>query len=282
MSRTISYIVIILSVMMLMASCSTTRRGVPVAVSDTPGHAAAVQPSVPDGRDLLHPRSKALVSEARSWLGTPYKYGGEDHSGVDCSGLVMQVYKNVLDIKMPRSSGEQRDFCSLTAVASLIPGDLLFYATGKDKERVSHVGIYIGGGKMIHASASRGVVESDISEQYFVNRFAGAGFVDRYHAMLKPSKPTKPSKPERTAPRPVDVGVELASTPQPAVEEKTPERTQPEPEAAQVAVAATTALAVTTPITSTVETTASQPTAEPSVEDARNAVLGSIIERKLK
>lgn len=269
MSRLLSHIIAFLSVMMLMVSCSTSRRGVPVAVSNQKGpkHAELSVPPL----DGLHPSSKALVSEASGWLGTPYKYGGEDHDGVDCSGLVMKVYNKVLDIKLPRSSSEQRDYCSPVSVGSLIPGDLLFFATGKSADKVSHVGIFIGEGKMIHASASRGVIVSDISENYYVSKFTCAGSVDSYHAMLQ-SAPTAPAAPEtQPLPQPLSEpkpeAVEVAAA-VPAVAEPI----QPEP------VADVNGAAKVEVVSSSAE---AAKVTEPTPADARAAVLNAIIERKL-
>lgn len=138
--------------------------------------------------DMQHtastPQAAALLKEARSWLGTPYKYGGNDRKGVDCSGLVLQIYKAALGIPLPRSSREQRDYCTSISKSNLIPGDLIFFATGKDRKKISHVGIFIGESRMIHASASKGVILSDISAPYYTRTYVGSGMVDKYHAMI--------------------------------------------------------------------------------------------------
>ena len=120
---------------------------------------------------------KAIVKEANKWLGTPYKYAGESRNGTDCSGMVMTIYKDVCGIKLPRNSAKQADFCKKIKKKDLRPGDLLFFATGKDKKKVSHVGIYIGDDKMIHASTSRGVVINKITEQYYEKTFISCGKV---------------------------------------------------------------------------------------------------------
>ena len=120
---------------------------------------------------------KAIVKEANKWLGTPYKYAGESRNGTDCSGMVMTIYKDVCGIKLPRNSAKQADFCEKIKKKNLRPGDLLFFATGKDKKKVSHVGIYIGDDKMIHASTSRGVVINKITEQYYEKTFISCGKV---------------------------------------------------------------------------------------------------------
>ena len=145
------------------------------------------------GTSATHSRS-AIVKEAHKWLGTKYKYGGIDHSGVDCSGMVMRVYDKAAGVKLPRSSAQQREFCKSIRRKDLAAGDLLFFATGRDKTRVSHVGIYIGDGKMIHASASKGVITSSLNEKYYVNKYHSSGRVTA-SAKLSPRK-----RPATTAP----------------------------------------------------------------------------------
>jgi len=122
---------------------------------------------------------RKLVEEAMTWLGTPYRYGGQDYSGTDCSGLTMKVYHKALGIKIPRNSAEQQRFCKSINRKSLNAGDLLFFCTGRDKTRVSHVGLYIGDGRFIHSSASRGVIISHIDERYYATKYHSSGFVRR-------------------------------------------------------------------------------------------------------
>lgn len=120
-------------------------------------------------------KEKELIKEAKKWLGTKYKYGGHSKSGTDCSGFVMEVYKSVYDFKLPRSSREQQEFCKKIKKSQLKIGDLVFFATGKKKGKVSHVGIYIGDGQFIHASSSKGVVISDLDQSYYVRTYHSSG-----------------------------------------------------------------------------------------------------------
>lgn len=222
----------------------------------------------------LAPHSEALLSEARTWLGVPYKFGGNDRKGVDCSGLVLQVYKDALGIPLPRNSREQSNYCTSIAKGNLIPGDLIFFATGKDRDRVSHVGIFIGDNLMIHASASKGVILSDITAPYYSRTYAGSGIVEQYHAMLdnqvrkpgknrKPTKPTKPTKPSKDKKSPSMEGpvINIPRTEATAGYTLTPVESLPQravqPADTTVTNAETTVSAETTvEITSTAETTA--------------------------
>jgi len=121
------------------------------------------------------PQIGALIEEASRWLGVPYRYAGNDKKGVDCSGLTSQVYLRTLNVKMPRSSREQQQWCINIKKENLQPGDLVFFATGSNRNRVSHVGIYIGNGDIIHASSSRGVIVSNLGEKYYHNRYHSSG-----------------------------------------------------------------------------------------------------------
>lgn len=143
----------------------------------------------------LYGDEKLLVDEALTWLGTRYKYGGKDYNGTDCSGLTMQVYMKALGIALPRSSREQQQFCKSIHKSKLNAGDLVFFCTGRDKTRVSHVGLYIGNGQIIHSSASRGVIISRLEEKYYTSTYHSSGHVQRKTS----SKPVKKIKPEKPA-----------------------------------------------------------------------------------
>lgn len=128
-------------------------------------------------KKLTPAQERELVKEAKKWLGTKYRYGGHSRSGTDCSGMIMEVYKKVCDVKLPRSSREQRDFCKNIKRNDLRKGDLVFFSTGKSKSTVSHVGLYIGDGEIIHASSSRGVMVSRLDERYFQRAYHSSGRV---------------------------------------------------------------------------------------------------------
>ena len=121
---------------------------------------------------------KKIVDEAMTWKGTPYGYGRAD-KGVasDCSGMVMSVYEKVTGVKLPRNSAKQSEFCHGIRKKDVKIGDLVFFATGSDPDRISHVGIMIDDRNFIHASTSKGVVVSDATQPYYVRTFKGYGRV---------------------------------------------------------------------------------------------------------
>lgn len=119
----------------------------------------------------------ALVSEARTWIGTPYKYGGHSRDGADCSGFLMEVFKNAIDVTIPRTTREQRDDCLYVDRDNISVGDILFFSSNNSTGKIAHVGMYVGDGRMIHASSSRGVVEDNLDVNYYVQHFQSIGRV---------------------------------------------------------------------------------------------------------
>lgn len=114
-----------------------------------------------------------LVKTARKYIGVPYRWGGESVSGgFDCSGLTMVVYK-LNGLNLPRNSRSQFAHGKFVAKKDLMPGDLVFFATGRPKI-VSHVGIYIGSGKFIHAPGrGKKVMIANLNNKYFVKTYMG-------------------------------------------------------------------------------------------------------------
>ncbi|MDE6548785.1 MAG: C40 family peptidase [Muribaculaceae bacterium] len=130
-----------------------------------------------DGKNLPISNNK-IVNEAYTWIGTPYGYAkAEKGKACDCSGMVMSVYEKVTGVKLPRNSAQQQDFCKKLKKNDVRPGDLCFFATGKDPDKTSHVGIMVDDNNFIHSSTSKGVVVSDITQPYWIKTFTGFGRV---------------------------------------------------------------------------------------------------------
>lgn len=122
--------------------------------------------------------NKRLYAELKEWLGTPYKYAASDKGrGTDCSGMVMMVYKTVFDIKLERNSAKifERN-CKRIGKDKLREADLVFFNNGKS-DRITHVGIYLKDGYFVHASSSRGVIVSHLTERYYTTHYQCAGRV---------------------------------------------------------------------------------------------------------
>lgn len=114
-----------------------------------------------------------VISSAESKLGSTYVYGDTGKEGYDCSGLVYSIYNDELGISIPRSSVSQSTFGKQVSKSDLQEGDLVFFNTTGNG--VSHVGIYVGDGKFIHASSGQGkVMTSSLTEDYYQDRYVNA------------------------------------------------------------------------------------------------------------
>jgi len=115
-----------------------------------------------------------LVRTAKSFVGVPYKWGGvSEKKGFDCSGLAMAVYK-LNGLNLPRTSFQQYAAGAYIEREKLAKGDLVFFNTTGGRH-VSHVGIYVGADRFIHAPGRGKVVKmSTLASRYFSRRYAGA------------------------------------------------------------------------------------------------------------
>jgi len=109
-------------------------------------------------------------------LGKPYVWGAQGPNSFDCSGLIYYVYKNAANITLPRTSVEQSKFGTTVSKSNLKAGDLVFFDTnGPNNGAVSHVGIYAGGGQLIHASSSnKKIVKVNMETSYWNNTYVVA------------------------------------------------------------------------------------------------------------
>ena len=112
-----------------------------------------------------------LIAFLENWYGTPYKYGGDKRTGVDCSAFTCLMMDTVYNVSLPRTSREQYAAGKRIAKSDLAQGDLVFFNTTGG---ISHVGVYLNNSKFIHASTSSGVMISDLEDAYFKKRYVGA------------------------------------------------------------------------------------------------------------
>jgi hypothetical protein len=118
-------------------------------------------------------RGEDIVSTARGALGVMYQWGGTSMSGFDCSGLVSWAYAQH-GIELPRTTYNQINVGASVPPNKLRPGDLVFFDTDRSKSGPDHVGIYIGGGKFIHAARTGQPVKiSSLAEGYYMDRWMG-------------------------------------------------------------------------------------------------------------
>lgn len=120
---------------------------------------------------------RSLLEAVDSWYGVRYRTGGNTHSGVDCSGFTCAVYQAAYGFALPRVSREQYRMSRKISTTELKEGDLLFFDT-RGGGSITHVGVYLGNNRFIHATVSKGVMVSDLFETYYLTRFVGAGRID--------------------------------------------------------------------------------------------------------
>ena len=155
-------------------------------VNETPVIASRVTPKPQrgsDGRECNNALglrcndddNQDLYETVNSWLGVPYKYGGTDRNGIDCSAFVGTVYKKVYRKTLHRTANEMLRDVELISKSQLREGDLLFFTNSKGK--VSHVGIYLKDGLFAHSSTSAGVCVSRTDDTYWSKHFYKGGRV---------------------------------------------------------------------------------------------------------
>jgi peptidoglycan DL-endopeptidase LytE len=133
--------------------------------------AAQTTPTAPVVTPVVSTASKvqSIIEEAKKYIGTPYLWGGNTPAGFDCSGFTKYVFDKV-GISLPRTSAAQ--WSGLKAITSPNPGDLVYFTTYAPGP--THLGIYLGDNKFIHAGSSTGVTISDLNNSYWKPRYLGA------------------------------------------------------------------------------------------------------------
>ena len=121
---------------------------------------------------------ETVISTARSFRGTPYKFGGTTRVGMDCSGLLCTSFQ-AIDVQLPRTSSQQSEFGQPVAVHQLQPGDLVFFSSSKSVYNITHVGLVTEVKDdneiwFIHSSTSLGVKEDNLFSPYYQRTFVKA------------------------------------------------------------------------------------------------------------
>lgn len=156
--------------MLVFAACHSKKKGTKTVVknSDTTTitHKDLSQKIGIPTKDMSN---KKLYGFVESWYGTPYKFGGCEKSGVDCSCFANALYKDVYQKKLSRSSRDIYKECEKINSSNLKEGDFVFFKI--NSQEVSHVGVYLSNNKFVHASTSKGVMVSDLNDVYYKKYF---------------------------------------------------------------------------------------------------------------
>lgn len=156
----------------------------PLLVATAVSHTLAVHASesatvvAPDQKtsafDAYTDAAGQLVDQALTYLGIRYRFGGTlPETGLDCSGLVLNVFRNAVGLDLPRTANEMATLGDKIGRQELKPGDLVFFNTMR--RAFSHVGIYLGDGKFVHAPSAGGKVRVEsMGTRYWAQRFNGA------------------------------------------------------------------------------------------------------------
>lgn len=169
MKKHLLYIVALITLTFSLSSCHTSAPRL--------DYKALAKASVRLGVDINKEDNHKLYIASAEWIGTPYRTGGDSKRGTDCSGMVMQLYKTVYNIRLARSTDGLLKESNKVSQRNLREGDLVFFTSRASRKRVAHVGIYLKNGKFIHASTSKGVIVSSLSEKYYTQYWLCGGRV---------------------------------------------------------------------------------------------------------
>ena len=158
------FVLLLLASALLMGCRSLPSNDAPIR---TPDPTPAITSSTASMGEEIALRALALV-------GKPYRYGGADLLGFDCSGLVYFIHQGV-GIPVPRTAADQQRAAMSIARAALRPGDLLFFKT-TSSTRISHVGVYVGESRFVHAPATGKLIEvRTLNDLYYGPRLVASG-----------------------------------------------------------------------------------------------------------
>ncbi|UCB52395.1 MAG: C40 family peptidase [Candidatus Zixiibacteriota bacterium] len=170
MKRLSEYCLLIVFLCLIMMGCGPRPRFTSATPEERKSRDMAEEQSAKEGKGKIDKTKMGRI--INSFLGAPYQYGGDTKSGMDCSGLVVQVYRKYAGFSLPRSAKKLYQLVKQIHQDDLAYGDLVFFSDGWFS--VSHVGIYIDDGQFVHSAKSSGVIVSSLDEKYYKRRYRGA------------------------------------------------------------------------------------------------------------
>ncbi len=118
--------------------------------------------------DSSEVRESSLFSIYNQWQGVPYRLGGTNKNGIDCSAFVQIAYRDAWQLPLPRTTNMQSKIGNTIHYKDAQYGDLVFFKTSKS---TNHVGVYLGNSRFMHASTSKGVIISRLDNPYWASKF---------------------------------------------------------------------------------------------------------------
>ncbi len=169
--------VLFFAVAVVLASCHSKK----TLLKGNPGEIVKPQADIADKYSELMMVGKGEIKNGRlysfidQWMGTPYKFGGQDKDGVDCSGFAQLLEQEVYGIKIPRMTSQQVTVIKRKYEEELKEGDLVFFDF--DNKQFSHVGVYLQNGYVVRASTSKGVMIVRLKSPSMYKYFSRAGSI---------------------------------------------------------------------------------------------------------
>ncbi len=160
------FLVLMLFGLLLMSSCATSKKSLKSIAEERAKHIETVLKALD---------TKKLPAFIKEWTGTPYKLGGMDKKGIDCSGFALLLQKEIYGKQLYRRSVDQAS--QIEEKKSLKEGDLIFFSfSGKE---IDHVGVYLKDNYFVHASTTRGVIIEDINLKAYKEAFVKGGSINK-------------------------------------------------------------------------------------------------------
>jgi probable lipoprotein NlpC len=158
----------LLAILFIVTGCSSVQH-------DTAAQVDVIQATSAADLHNSNAIKATLLRQYKEWYKTPYKMGGLSKDGIDCSGFAYITFRSKFGYTLPRATESQAQTGKQVARNKLQTGDLVFFKTSL---YYNHVGIYLGDSRFLHASTSKGVIISNLNEQYWKERYWTARRID--------------------------------------------------------------------------------------------------------